>query len=271
MKLLRAGTNRWVKLYLSLEAFYRWDIILSVWRAWCLSGPLARGGTLISGFLLPRHLLSNRGYESILICSVLAQSFIFWLQVLETNQILIKDSGWFIGTSSIMASPGVWISCLFLFPDPAVYCTGVILSQAVLPNACKWHICANRLQTCGSHERNISRGLAGQEPSGKGERACHGEDSEHCLQTSQGSITKIPRMLPLEAWMWERVRSRWLEEGQRILVQKKRNFYHLKFFRDEMLSWMIQSSLFLGESGVWKGFRKRWEVKLGVRISDPWQ
>lgn len=38
-----------------------------------------------------------------------------------------------------------------------------------------------------------------------------------------------------------------------------------------MLSWMTQSSLFLGESGVWKGFRKRWEVKLGVRVSDPWQ
>lgn len=98
-----------------------------------------------------------------------------------------------------MASPGVRISCLFLFPDPAVYCTGVILSQAVLPNAGKWHFCANRLQTCGSHERNISGTLAGQEPSGKGERVCHGEDSEHCLQTSEGFITKIPRTLPLEA------------------------------------------------------------------------
>ena len=87
----------------------------------------------------------------------------------------------------------------FSVSGPRCLLYGVILSQAVLPKAGKWNFCANRLQTCGSHERTISGGLAGQEPSGEGERACHGEDSEHCLQTSEGSITKIPRMLPLEA------------------------------------------------------------------------
>lgn len=150
MKLLRAGTNRWVTLcYLSLEAFYRWDIILSVWKSLMSVWPTGSRRNSDLCFLLPRHWFSNRGCESILICSVLAQSFIFWLQVLETNQILLKKVG------DLLALPQSWQalgseSHVFFISWPCCLLYGVGSSQAVLPNAGKWHFKVNRLQTCGS-------------------------------------------------------------------------------------------------------------------------
>lgn len=187
----------------------------------------------------------------------------FWLRVIvfgckfwQQNRILIRESGWFIDTSSITARPGIQISLLFL-------CFLALLSselvsflvRLLLPNDGKWYFnlinlanklinLANKLGTADPRERNISGILAGKELSGEGKVAIHGEDGECCLQTSEDLITKTQWTClqrhkcetELGAGDWKRAKEFWFIRGG--------TSYHLKLFSDGMLSWMIRSSLF---------------------------